>query len=121
MRTFRWIVATMLVATCTSVFAQSEGKKPWEEYDKLIDKSKTLATLGPDLFGDSASLDTGALSFAATDVSLPGNSGLTVAFTRKFAVSNRKGYYGTHDLPLADWDFDVPRLSGVFARCGPQR
>jgi hypothetical protein len=102
----KWVAAWLLVCMSVPAWAQQPGKMPWEEYDKLIEKGKTVATLGPDLFGDSADLDSGALSFSATDVSLPGNSGLPVAFTRKFAVKNSKGYW-QRDLPLADgtWTF----------------
>lgn len=108
-----WPLAVLVYLCATTCFAQ-EGKSPWEEYDKLINARKSVTALGPDLFGDHVDLQTGTLSFSATDVSIPGNSKLPVAFTRSFTVSNRKGYY-SHDLPLGDWNLDVPRLSGVFA------
>ncbi|WP_396617483.1 wall associated protein [Lysobacter soli] len=87
---------------------------PWEEYAKLVDSSQSITALGPNLFGDQVNLSNGSLSFSATDVSVPGNSALPVAVGRTFNVSNRKGY-DFNDLPFADWDLDVPRMSGVFA------
>ncbi|HJS34230.1 MAG TPA: hypothetical protein VJ766_01955, partial [Pseudoxanthomonas sp.] len=104
--------ALLLLATSGVVSAQ-DVSRPWEEYGKLIKSRETVAALGPTLFGDQVDLNTGALSFSATDVSIPGNSKLSVAFSRSFKVSNRKGYI--NDSTLADWELDAPKLSGVFA------
>ncbi|ALN93751.1 RHS repeat domain-containing protein [Lysobacter gummosus] len=106
------ISALLLIAASNSSSAQ-EVTRPWEEYGKLINSRETIASLGPTLFGDQVDLNTGALSFSATDVSIPGNSKLSVAFSRTFKVSNRKGYL--NDSTLADWELDAPKLSGVFA------
>ncbi|MDX2298230.1 MAG: hypothetical protein NW204_00740, partial [Xanthomonadaceae bacterium] len=112
MKAIHWILALVLCAISVSAAAQDDAL-PWEEYGKLIDARKSVATLGPALFGDQASLENGALSFSQTDVSLPGNSALPVAFTRAYTVSNRVGRLNV--LPLADWDIDLPNISGVFA------
>ncbi len=90
-----------------------EGKQIWEEFGNRVEASAKVSPLGPDLFGDQVSLSNGALSFSATDVSLPGNNGLQVAFTRTFTVSNRKEYKS--DSPLADWNIEAPHISGIFA------
>ena len=103
---------TLLTLFAGNVFAQT-GKRPWEEYDKLISKTQSVGALGPDLFGDAVSFYNGALSFTATDVSLPGNNGLPVAFTRSFTVANRWGD-SIHDGVMADWELETPRLEGVF-------
>lgn len=106
-----WILAVALISTHVS--AQQTSRYPWEEYDKLIQGRGGLTSLGDDLFGDSVDLYTGALSFSATDVEIPGNSALRVGVSRQLSISNREGYL-TNDLPFADWDFDVPRMSGTF-------
>ncbi|KAB8164882.1 RHS repeat protein, partial [Lysobacter maris] len=118
MKIGQWTLAAMLLAVVGGVSAQDQAKAPWEEYDKLIDKSSAITSLGPDLFGDNVDLYTGSLSFSATDVGLPGNNGLAVAVGRRYSVENHvpsridvDGY----DLPFADWDLDVPKVSGVFA------
>lgn len=116
MKTMRGLMALVLCAVTTTAVAQ-EDNSPWEEYSKLIDAKKSVATLGPTLFGDQVSLLNGALSFSQTDVSLPGNSALPVAFTRTFTVTNRKGT--SNNALLADWDLDLPRISGVFAPTWP--
>lgn len=86
---------------------------PWQEYDQKIGKADALATLGPDLFGDTVDLQSGALSFSITDVSLPGNSGLPVAITRTFSVEDRSSGVPSA-LPFGDWDIDLPNISGVY-------
>lgn len=101
-----------------------EGKRPWEEYDQLIQKNTAITALGPTLFGDAVDLASGSLSFSATDVSLPGNNGLPVAFSRKLVVQDKKGYLKVvngvnrivHDNTLADWELDAPRIEGTFAQ-----
>jgi RHS repeat-associated protein len=90
----------------------SAGKQPWEEYAKFISNQTAVTSLGPDLFGDQVNLQNGALSFSATDVSLPGNSSLPVAIRRSFSVGSFP--VGTLvDLPFSDWELDVPRITAV--------
>jgi RHS repeat-associated protein len=109
------ILALGLLAWCVSApaYSQEESKQPWDEYEKKIKAGQEIAAFGPDLFGDTVNLSNGALSFSATDVSLPGNSRLPVEFKRTLNITNRKGYR-YNDAPLTDWDLDVPRISGVF-------
>jgi hypothetical protein len=106
-------IATAIVLLGLTWAAQAQtGKFPWEDFDKRIKASQTVTPLGPDFAGDQVSLSNGALSFAATDVSLPGNGSLPVAFSRSFDVKNRKEY-GSQEM-LADWAVEVPQISGVF-------
>jgi YD repeat-containing protein len=98
------------------------GNAPWEEYDKLITKAGAVTAHGPTLFGDQVSLQNGALSFRATDVSVPGNNALPVEITRTFQTETRPGIqfsgpprdYKVQDAPFADWDLELPSISGVF-------
>ncbi|MEZ0469587.1 RHS repeat domain-containing protein [Luteimonas salinilitoris] len=108
------------ICCCAALFAAlfhgpvvAQDKEVWEEYGKRVERSREVSPLGPDLLGDQASLSDGSLSFQATDVDIPGNSALPVSFSRKYAVTDRSGRY--RDSPLADWDIDVPSISGVFA------
>lgn len=111
-RFFTAVLALLAAGYCANAFAQ---KKYWEEYDKHIDRATSVAALSAeDALGDHVDLYTGSLTFTATDVSIPGNNALAVGVTRKLAVTNRKDYLG-HDLPFADWDLDIPNISGVFA------
>lgn len=89
------------------------GKAPWYEFDQHIKPARVVAAHGMDLLGDQVNLQDGTLSFAATDISVPGNNVLPVAFRRTYSLYNRE--YMLSDEMLADWEVDVPRLSGTFA------
>ena len=87
----------------------------WQEYDKLTDKSSSIVALDANhALGDNIDLYTGTLSFSADDIALPGNNQLTVGVTRSYAVIERQNTVA-NKLPFADWDLDIPRLSGTFA------
>ncbi|MBL8340688.1 MAG: RHS repeat protein, partial [Rubrivivax sp.] len=78
----------------------------------LLPKSDgAITTLGPDLMGDRVNLFNGALEFEHTDVTLPGNSALPVAFTRRHIAGRTVWIRGT----MGDWDVETPRITGVFA------
>jgi hypothetical protein len=69
-----------------------------------------FATHGPDMLGHRVNLYTGALEFEHTDVELPGNSSLRVAFTRKHVAGlHRPGGI------LGNWSLEVPRIAGNFS------
>lgn len=106
------IVALVLLNAAGLSHAQT-GKAPWEEFDQRIKASEKVAPLGNNAFGDAVSLSNGALSFSATDVSLPGNSALPVSIGRNYAVQDRR--YRVTDAMFADWDIELPHVSGVFA------
>ena len=113
-KTMRWAWALGLCVASSQLWAQSN--MPWDEYERRIRSAETLTVAGPDIFGDAVNFYTGGLSFTATDIDIPGNSGLPVRLTRTMAVSNRKGY-SSNDLPMADWDLDLPRIDGLPAKC----
>ncbi|RDZ27085.1 RHS repeat domain-containing protein [Lysobacter silvisoli] len=103
----RYLVGTLLALACGAACA---GRAPWEEYDKLVKSAQTLKSEGPTLFGDSVNLYTGATSFAATDVSIPGNFPIPVALGRRFSNGT-----DARNRPFGDWDWDVPYVSGTFS------
>ncbi|KQZ56333.1 hypothetical protein ASD53_12325 [Lysobacter sp. Root559] len=103
----RYLVGMLLALACGTACA---GRAPWEEYDKLIKSAQTVKSEGPALFGDSVNLYTGATSFAATDVSIPGNFPIPVGLGRRFAHAT-----DTRNRPFGDWDWDVPYISGMFS------
>ncbi len=70
-----------------------------------------LATLDSELMGDRISLFNGALEFAHTDASIPGNSALPVAIHRKLAIERNPFV----QREFGDWSLEVPRIEGVFA------
>jgi YD repeat-containing protein len=109
---------------CTQVLAQ--GKEPWQEYEKYIQSAKTMTALGPDLFGDEVNAYNNTLSFSVTDISIPGNNALPVSLTRTLSISDKTNW-PIYDLPMADWDLDLPNITGTFSqqfgwteRCSPR-
>lgn len=109
----RIALAALFACFCLSNAQAQDAKQPWEEYDKLITSRGVVTAHGSGLFGDKVDLYRGALSFSVTDISLPGNSSLPVALTRTMTVSNRRLY--PNQGMLADWELDLPHLTGVYA------
>lgn len=114
------VAGLALAVICIS--AQATPKLPWEEYDKLVQKAEAIAPYRGDLFGDKHDPMSGGLSFSQTDIDIPGNSGLQVSLTRTLLVSNRRGYLSSatgsstrQEGMFADWDLDLPHITGVFA------
>lgn len=112
----RFLTAALLAIASMTAAAQNTKRELWEEYDKLLKGRESVTALGNEAFGDQVGMSNGALSFTVTDISLPGNFSLPVALTRSYAVRNNQGYLGWfRDMAFADWDLEVPRLSGTFA------
>jgi len=109
------LLAAMVCSTPhVSAVVPDDPTAAWQPYDKQIKNRQSLTAAGPDLFGDHVDLQSGTLSFSATDISIPGNNALPVEFKRTLAITNQKDV-NIHDRPFADWDIDVPRLEGTFA------
>lgn len=89
-----------------------EAVAPWEEYGKFIQARSTLSTQGPTLFGDDVNLHTGTLSFAVTDIDLPGNNALPVQLRRVMAVGEDAN--DAVDPSMGGWGLDLPNVSGVY-------
>ncbi|PPJ41946.1 MULTISPECIES: hypothetical protein [unclassified Pseudoxanthomonas] len=111
-RIFAGLCLLMAVSLANAQSA-SPGKYTWEEFSARIKVSQAISPLGPNVAGEQVSLSNGALSFSATDVSLPGNSGLPVAFSRSYSAVNRKDF-GNLGM-LADWTVDVPSINAAAA------
>ncbi|MGO4551986.1 hypothetical protein AB4059_12920 [Lysobacter sp. 2RAF19] len=113
----KWTVA--IAIACFPCVAAAQVTIP-EEYGKTVKTAEAIAALGDDLFGDATSLYTGATTFTATDVSLPGNNALPVSVGRRFVVQSRVGVERSdllsRDGGFADWELDLPHLHGVFAK-----
>ena len=85
-----------------------------QEYRNLIRSDSNVGALDASLLGDRVDYYTGHVDFAATDVSLPGNSALPVAVGRRYAVqANPSGVIP--ERAFGDWDIEVPHIEGVVA------
>lgn len=85
-----------------------------QEYGKTIKTAEAVGALGSDLFGDQTNFYTGATTFTATDVSIPGNNSLPVSIGRRLVVASRDIEVDPGDGMFADWDLDIPHIRGVF-------
>jgi RHS repeat-associated protein len=103
------LCALFFVLWTPSVVAQSMS---WgEDYAKVVRGRELVESLTDASFGDQVSLYDGSTRFAVTDVSVPGNNALPVAFSRTWDLQN----HGLSQQVVADWSIDVPNLNGIFA------
>lgn len=75
---------------------------------------KAITAYGTDLFGDQINLYDGSLSIQHTDLSLRGNSELSVALTRGTTPGKYERGAG-QNKQLGDWSWKLPRIGGTFA------
>lgn len=114
MSKWTWIVGCALCLATSALRAQSPTLNWGEEYAKRIKATEQVSPLSDDVFGDQVNLFNGTVSFSATDIALPGNSGLAVELVRTFDTQDVSS-----GRPLGEWDLDLPRLSGVHPAVQP--
>lgn len=122
--------AAFATALFVSSFASVAGTDYQDEYEKKIKASQDVGVLGNDLAGDRVNFYTGATSFGATDISLPGNA-LPLSLSRSYEVGydNHVASYPGPDTytreiettrihAFGDWDLDVPHISTTMTQSG---
>ena len=89
---------------------------PTDEYKELVTSAQDVTALGAHPFGERVDLDSGALSFEVTDISVPGTGpaltlgrSLNTAEDSQDAVDAITGAGGFW-RPFGDWDLSVPRI-----------
>jgi RHS repeat-associated protein len=88
-----------------------------DDYSGLPDVNLDLTAVQPlvptgnDALGDSVDLYNGSLSFSHTDVSLPGNSSLSVAITRRFRGASYNAARLEPAKAFGTWELAVPRIT----------
>lgn len=110
MKRFQGTARRSLLCLLVLLAGPAMAAQPWQEYSKLIKSREQITSEGPQLFGDSVNLYTGELSFAVSEVSIPGNNALPVALGRKYVVPGE----GIPNQPMGDWDIDIPFVGGTF-------
>lgn len=99
--------AVLFVIALLAIGPLQAQTQTWKESYRQVVPSSNIEGYSPQgAFGEQVSLYTGALSFAATDVSLPGNDGLEVAFRRKLTLDDPR--------LVRSWQIDIPYLEGVY-------
>lgn len=84
-------------------------------------RATSLTALGSELFGDEINTYTGGVAFSQTDLSLPGNNGLTVGVTRRLVVDGNKSPTVPAETslwrsyPFGEWELDLPHIGGMYS------
>jgi hypothetical protein len=106
----RLFFSALTLFICSAGFAQPDAVTVAYLQGKTPVAPDAISALGPDLFGDKLNLYSGSFSLEHTDVELPGNSQLPVAFSRQHSPGRSWLVRGA----LADWDIQTPRMEGTF-------
>lgn len=85
---------------------------PQQEYDKYIDKHRTIQALDSSLFGEQINLRDGGVQFKVVDAELPGN-GPTIRIVRTFRLRPSNRFVETTGTSLAGWMLEVPRMKTI--------
>lgn len=93
--------------------AGAQDAQPWQEYGKKVSTAQTVSALDGGSFGQIVSLYDGTTSFAATDISIPGNNALPVALGRRYVVEDR--FQMNYLAGFGNWDIDIPHIEGTFS------
>lgn len=108
------------------VFASAASAVDYrEEYDKKIKAAQNVGMLGDSLAGDQINFYTGATSFKATDIQLPGNY-FTIELSRSYTVeydhllqeargaNTNDVVQSFHVKSFGDWELDVPYIGATL-------
>jgi hypothetical protein len=74
----------------------------------LLSRSRSIAPMNNDVFGEGINYQTGSVVFSQVDVLLPGH-GPEISLRRKFDVGSSR--YRLMNRLAADWDIEIPKLS----------
>ena len=103
-----WVVASLVAAS-----AFSQDREISNDGNTQLVGTDHAGALGPTFFGDHTDMYSGVTTFVTTDVSLPGNSGLSVALQRSLLANEDGISRGPAAFP--SWtNFEVPYLSGIY-------
>lgn len=104
------LLMALAVCVLAPITAAAQIVPTWrEEYDKRLKYGDLVEPLKGEVFGEQVNLYDGSIGFKATDVSIPGNDSLAVSLSRSYSRGD-----GSSESPLADWELDIPSLSGVY-------
>ena len=99
------------IVLCSSLFGSAQETPPaaGDVQGRYI--TAGIDVLDETVFGDHVDIDTGAVSFTHTDISIPGNSSLSVSFGRTLSRSTR-GY--SWDLGFRNWLPTIPHIQQKY-------
>lgn len=119
------LIAITVMALCAPVAVDAQERTFWF-HERSIERPDSARDVGPlavdTAFGDRHSLYNGSVEFTHVDISIPGNNALPVELRRKLPIADRSENVANGALrtsgfgQFADWDLDIPHLSGTFLR-----
>lgn len=98
--------------SCVLVDAVAGTVIPQQEYDKYIDKHRTIQALDSSLFGEQVNLRDGGVVFRVVDGELAGN-GPTIRIVRSFRLRENNRFVETTGTGVAGWMLEVPRMKTI--------
>lgn len=98
--------------SCVSSGAVAGTVIPQQEYDKYIDKHRTIQALDSALFGEQVNLRDGGVVFRVVDGELAGN-GPTIRIARSFRLRENNRFVETTGTSVAGWMLEVPRMKTI--------
>lgn len=105
------LLTALAFCVLAPVLASAQIVPTWrQEYDKRLKYGDLVEPLKGEIFGEQVNLYDGSISFKATDISIPGNGGLSVSLSRSY--SDVSG--SANDKEYGNWDLDIPSLSGTY-------
>lgn len=117
--TFLLLISLLLLLSLDSTaYAQSEQNGiPKIDWQEKIEANQSLNALDYSLMGETIDLHTGGLSFAHTDISLPGNSNLDVSLRRERTMGEL--HHRSVNADFGDWNLIVPRIDAIVGPTSP--
>jgi YD repeat-containing protein len=107
-----------IVVACAGIagMAAAQPMQPHQEYDKRLRSAEQVGALTSDLFGDAVNVYDQSTTFHQTDIDLPGTNALPVRLSRSLNVRPVPAYgiIPKTYAGAADWNIDIPYVSGVF-------
>lgn len=85
---------------------------PQQEYDKYIDKHKTIQSMDSSIFGEQVNLRDGGVMFRVVDGELAG-TGPTIRIVRTFRLRETDRLVETSGTSVAGWILEVPRMKTI--------
>jgi hypothetical protein len=83
-----------------------------QEYDKYIDKHRTVQALDSSLFGEQISARDGSVSFKVVDGELAGNGPL-LQIVRTFQPRENNRFLDNSGVTVAGWVLEIPRMKTI--------
>jgi hypothetical protein len=108
----RWCLCGAAAVLVFAQNAQAADVVAAQEYDKYIDKHRTVQALDSSLFGEQISARDGSVSFKMVDGELAGN-GPPLQIVRSFQPRENNRFFDGSGESVAGWVLEIPRMKTI--------